>query len=130
MRVTNCIFENFDEGITEDDGIVNLNMAMLGHQCAFRNVTTPVNTNGTEAAAVRKTYTLSGSPFVNAGSGDFSLNNTAGAGAVCRAANLGRVYDPTDSGSEDFNGSLGAVQLAAAGGGSNVIIDSNIQIGL
>lgn len=32
--------------------------------------------------------TLTGDPFVNAATGDFSLNTTAGAGAVCRAAGI------------------------------------------
>lgn len=32
--------------------------------------------------------TLSASPFTNAASGDFSLNNTAGGGALCRAAGI------------------------------------------
>lgn len=51
---------------------------------------------------------LSGSPFTNAAAGDFTLNNTAGAGASCRAASLfwGGYAD------------LGAVQHQDAGGSS------------
>lgn len=50
---------------------------------------------------------LSGSPFTDASTGDFTLNNTAGGGADCRAASLywGGFAD------------LGAVQHQDAGGG-------------
>lgn len=51
--------------------------------------------------------TLTGDPFTNAASRDFTLNNTSGAGALCRAA------------SKLFGGQrdLGAVQTQAASGG-------------
>lgn len=51
--------------------------------------------------------TLTGDPFTNAASQDFTLNNTSGAGALCRAT------------SKLFGGyrDLGAVQTQAAGGG-------------
>lgn len=63
---------------------------------------------------------LTGDPFTNAASDDFSLNNTSGAGALCRAASL------SWGGFED----IGAVQHEDAGGGG-LFINSrrNILIG-
>lgn len=45
-------------------------------------------TSGVPSYMVRGSVTLTGSPFTNAAGGDFTLNNTAGAGAACRAAGL------------------------------------------
>jgi len=50
--------------------------------------------------------TLTGSPFTNAAGGDFSLNNTAGAGAAVRNSSLPRQWGTTTTGYPDF----GAVQ--------------------
>lgn len=49
---------------------------------------------------------LTGSPFTNAGAGDFSLNNTAGAGAALRNSSNPRKWGTTTTGYPDF----GAVQ--------------------
>jgi hypothetical protein len=58
--------------------------------------------------------TLTGDPFTNAAGGDYSLNNTAGAGAACRAAGLlGAFSNGTTTGYRD----LGAVQHQDSGGG-------------
>lgn len=43
-------------------------------------------TSGIPSANLIGAVTLSGDPFTNAASGDFSLNDTSGAGASCRAA--------------------------------------------
>lgn len=58
--------------------------------------------------------TLSGSPFTNAGAGDFSLNNTAGAGASARAAGSPGVIGP--SGTTTGYLDLGAAQHQDSGG--------------
>lgn len=50
--------------------------------------------------------TLTGDPFTNAAGGDFSLNNTAGAGASLRNSGLPRKWGTTTTGYPDF----GAVQ--------------------
>ena len=50
---------------------------------------------------------LTGDPFTNAGSEDFTLNNTSGAGALCRATSQLWAGE----------GDIGAVQHADAGGG-------------
>ena len=48
---------------------------------AFYANTSGARNSGSPAAA--SDVTLTGNPFTNAGSGDFSLNGTAGAGAAC-----------------------------------------------
>ncbi len=57
--------------------------------------------------------TLTGDPFTNAASSDFSLNNTAGAGAACRAVYPGASKDGTNTSYRD----LGALQHQDSGGG-------------
>lgn len=62
--------------------------------------------------------TLTGDPFTNAGSGDFSLNNTSGAGAACRAAGFPGVFPGgTTTGYLD----MGSVQHQDTGGGGGVV---------
>lgn len=64
--------------------------------------------------APQNQVTLSGDPFTNSGAANFSLNNTAGAGAACRGAGIGG-FD------------LGALQAAASGGvGSSSIFGSQL----
>jgi hypothetical protein len=58
--------------------------------------------------------TLTGDPFTNAAAGDFSLNNTAGAGAACRAAGFPGVFP---GGLTTGYLDIGAVQHQDAGGG-------------
>jgi hypothetical protein len=58
--------------------------------------------------------TLTGNPYTNSAGGDFTLNNTAGAGAACRAAGTpGALPGVTQTGKLD----LGVFQHADAGGG-------------
>jgi hypothetical protein len=54
---------------------------------------------------------LSAAPYTNSGSGDFSLNNTAGGGAACRGITVTLPGGLTVSRPD-----IGAVQSAAAGG--------------
>jgi hypothetical protein len=62
--------------------------------------------------------TLSGDPFNGRTSNDFSLNNTAGAGASCRGAGFPGVLQIGGTGYID----IGALQTQAGGGGSTVIV--------
>lgn len=67
--------------------------------------------------------TLSGNPFTNATGGDFSLNTTAGAGALCRAAGMPGVFPGgLTTGFLD----IGAVQSSTAGGGGTTSVYSMI----
>lgn len=60
--------------------------------------------------------TLTGDPFTNAAGGDFSLNNTAGAGAAVRGTGTpGALLGISQTGAMD----LGALQAAVTASGSN-----------
>lgn len=61
--------------------------------------------------------TLTGDPFVDAASGDFQLNNTAGAGAECRNVLPSSGWKGSGMGSVKTE-AIGAVQVAAGSGGS------------
>lgn len=66
---------------------------------------------------------LSADPFTNAAAGDFSLNNTAGGGAVCRAAGIPGVFP---GGLTTGYLDIGAAphQDSGGGGGMGVLIGS------
>lgn len=58
-------------------------------------------------------------PFTNSAGGDFSLNNTAGAGAICRAAGFPGVFPGgTTTGYLD----IGATQSQGTGGTSTIVV--------
>lgn len=60
----------------------------------YYNAASGFTNYATEAEPIAN-ESLSGSPFVDAAGGDFSLNNTAGAGAVCRIAGFA-INEPYD----------------------------------
>lgn len=64
------------------------------------------------ALAELNPITLTGDPYTNSGSGDFTLNNTSGAGALCRGASL------LWAGEQDN----GAVQHTDSGGGGGAYV--------
>jgi hypothetical protein len=70
---------------------------------------------------------LTGSPFTNAGADDWTLNNTAGAGADVRAA-YGPAIDATNIGYAD-GGAL-QHQDAGGGGGGGIILPRSLNGGL
>ncbi len=76
--------------------IANDNIYMFS--CAYYNNGTNVSANITAANNIGGIL-LTGDPFTNAAGNDFSLNNTAGAGAACRAAGI-----PTSSGTYSLPG--------------------------
>lgn len=81
------------------------------HHNAFYN-------NGTDLSGVASgpgDVTLTGLPYTNAGGGDFTLNNTAGAGAACRGVAVAMLYGGTTY------PDLGAFQHQDAGGGGALL---------
>jgi len=61
--------------------------------CAgYNNTSGNVNTTAYPASLLVGFLTLTGSPFTNAGAADFSLNNTAGAGAAVRAVSYPATF--------------------------------------
>ncbi len=59
--------------------------------CAGYNNTSG-NYNASQVTNINSFQALTGDPFTNAAGGDFSLNNTAGAGAACRAAGMPGLF--------------------------------------
>jgi len=84
-------------------------------------------TNRTGLPAGAHDVTLTGDPFNGASSGDFSLNNTAGAGAACRAAGFpGALPGGSTTGYLD----IGAAQHQDAGGGSTFAVSTHCPVSL
>jgi hypothetical protein len=76
---------------------------------AGSNTSGNTSTGATHNFQIPTLIALTADPFVNAASRDFSLNNTAGGGALCRAAGmLGAFFGGTTTGYRD----IGAVQHA------------------
>jgi hypothetical protein len=69
--------------------------------------------SSTAFTSVYNEKVLTGNPFTNAASGDFSLNNTAGAGALLRGAGLPGVFA---GGLSTGYSDIGAIQHQAVGG--------------
>jgi hypothetical protein len=83
--------------------------------CAGRSNTSG-NTN-TSSSGSFGFVTLSADPFTNASSNDFSLNNTAGGGAACRAAGaLGTFPGGSTTGYIDIGAAQHADPVATSGG--------------
>lgn len=100
-----CIFvSNGTGGSGYGINVGSTNEAIL-IDCAFYN-NHDGTTNGAGVNAIG-TITLTGSPFNDSANGDFSLNNTASAGASCRGAGLG-TFLLAASGSGSVNGATNA----------------------
>ena len=113
LTLMNCIFYNTNTGISCATASINghffqFKNAFGGNSTADRNVNTPAGYGD---------IALSGDPFTNAGSRDFSLDNTASEGAACRGvgypAKVG-IYDDTTATYLDVGAAQ--VQASAAGG--------------
>ncbi len=107
----NCIAEGQVAGTAygftaQAVGIANQLINCAGYNNTTANVnTTNIPTPTTGFVAGSSTF------FTNAGSSDFSLNNTAGGGAAARAAGLATMPNSTQTGYPD----IGAVQHQDAG---------------
>lgn len=83
--------------------------------------TTATISDGVSPYSYVGNVTLTGVPFTNAGAGDYSLNNTAGQGAACRAAGFaGTFIGGLSVGYQD----MGAIQHKdpASSGTTNIFI--------
>lgn len=92
--------------------------ALIQRNNAFRSNTSG-DRNATYFASSASDITLTGDPFTNAAGGDYSLNNTAGAGAACRSAGFPGV---TVSGTGYAD--IGAFRHQDAGGGTTTVINT------
>ena len=111
----NCIAEGNTENGFE---IVNIQAALVN--CAGYNNTSGNTSLGTNVGVQNLGFvTGSATFFTNAGTGDFSLNNTAGGGAVARAAGYPGIFPGgLTTGYEDIGAAQ--VQATASAGGSYV----------
>lgn len=105
MAINNVSYGNGAYGLRS--GVTTLTDALLDYN-AFGS-----NTSGARSAVPTGAHdvTLTGNPFTNAGSGDFSLDSVTGEGAACRGAGAPAAFLPTAStGYPD----IGAVQAQGA----------------
>jgi len=100
----NCIAE----GNTLAGYRINTGSQTLYNCADYNNSTRHTITGGTVFGDVNP-ITLTGSPFTNAATGDFTINNTAGAGADCRAVGFPAAFPPPISGTTNFR-DIGAAQ--------------------
>lgn len=109
--VINCIAEaNTTTGIIISSSSPD---TILSNNATYNNGTS-INIGSGKGNYNINQVTLTGSPFTNAGSRDFSLNNTASAGAACRAAGIpGLTPDGLTTGYLD----IGYAQHQDTGGG-------------
>jgi len=116
LQVVNSIFYNMLYGITTACTVgVFANLRAYFRKNAFGSMTSGFYQNFTGGIG---DVTLSGDPFTSKSTGDFSLNNTAGAGAACRAAGFpGAFPGGTTTGYLD----IGAAQHQDSGGGGLMI---------
>jgi hypothetical protein len=119
FRCFNCIaYANTQDGF-HNDGLYAWNITVAcaagGNAVNYRNVT---------ASALFRCLTLAGDPFVSAGTGNFGLNNTAGAGAACRGAGIIGAFPglPNSSTFDD----LGVAQHQDGGGGGGGGVNRSI----
>lgn len=123
--IRNCVFvSNAGYGINSSS-TVYLAGALCEDYNAFWN-----NTSGAvhNLTAGSHDVTLSGDPHTNGSGGDFTLNNTASAGAACRAAgSLGTYPDATGTGYLD----IGPMQHQdPAGGGGGLLVHPGMTGGM
>lgn len=116
--VVNCIVENVNPGSLtgyafSSQASVSYGWAMGFINCFAYNIKTAViDPARLVDANMYGITTLSGSPFVAPGSGNFATNNTAGAGALVRAASIPSLYP---AGTSTSYLDAGALQAQAAG---------------
>lgn len=130
LFVSNSIFVS--NGVVGIDSVLTLggtaNLAtFVGLYNAFYN-----NTSGNYAnlSAQATDISLTGSPFNSPSTGDFSLNGTAGQGALCKGAGYQGTLAGASGGATSAALDIGAVQSASSGGGggttNNYIIAKNV----
>lgn len=105
--INNIIYGNTSFGITvtlsSSASSILLNNAFGANGTDTNNLPTAIGS-----------VTLVGDPFTNSGTGDYSLNNTAGAGAACRQTGFpGVMLGGATTGYAD----IGAIQAQATAGG-------------
>jgi hypothetical protein len=112
FSVSNCIFYgNSGTALVPSSSATNANLAGAKASCC-----NAFGSNGTNYAnwlGSPGDVTLTANPFTSSGTGDYSLNATAGGGAACKGAGFPGIFPgATSTGHMD----IGAVQSAGGGG--------------
>lgn len=121
----NCIAEgNTGVGFTAS---ATQSAALLVNNAAYSNTGGNTSLTGATATIFNTGFqTLTGSPFTDAANQDFSLNNTASAGAACRAAGFPGVLAVGGTGYLD----IGALQHADPAGSGTTIAGTPMLRGM
>jgi hypothetical protein len=106
--ISNCTTGVFSD--TSDSGQIHF------FNNAYYNNTADNDFTDTYVSGEINKITLSANPFTDEPNGDFTLNSTAGGGALCRAAAYPTDYD--FDGTDDHFADVGALQHEDSGGGS------------
>lgn len=113
FSLENCImYGNTGYGINQVNAVTAAWPVYASRNTAFGGNTTAARQNW---SAGTNDVTLTGNPFTNAAAGDYSLNNTAGAGAACK--NVGYPANFAAGLSTASSSSLGITQPASTSGG-------------
>lgn len=120
-EISNNIFVS-NVGIGLNTSAMNpvINDVLMHHNAYYNNGTARSGNN-----AGTGDVTLTGVPFTNAGSGDFSLNNTASQGAACRSAGFPGVLVAGGTGYED----IGALRHQDPSGTGGMLVHPGMQGG-
>ena len=130
FAIINCIFDsNGGYGINGSSGVSEVDRAWIDYN-AFRN-----NTSGemNNLANGPNDVTLTADPFTDAASFDFSLNDTAGGGAACKAAGtpgVGELGGGQDASGTDSYVDLGAAQRQEPTGGGGLLVHPGMTGGM
>jgi hypothetical protein len=112
FSVSNSIFYG-NSGVALAPSSANLNANLAGAKASCCNAFGSNGTNYANWVGSSGDVTLTANPFTNSGTGDYSLNATAGGGAACKGAGFPGIFPgATSTGHVD----IGAVQSAGAGG--------------
>lgn len=109
INVTNCI--GYNNGTGGSGKFINAPNQLPGFWFNYNAYASGDLTNVTAGAS---DVNITGDPFTASGSNDFSLNNTAGAGATCRNAGFPSATGPGTFGAG--YGDIGALRHQDAGG--------------
>lgn len=109
---------DLDSNIFDSNGAFGVTLGATPSALFNRNNAYRSNTSGNRnnIPVGQADVALTGSPFTNAAGGDFSLNNTAGAGAACRAVGFPGVMGAGSGGTGYLD--IGALQHQDSGGSS------------
>lgn len=118
----NIITSNGGYGINIANAPSGSTIVMTDKNFFYSNTSGEIN-NTARVVQLYPNITLTGTPYTNSGSGDFSLNNTASAGAAVRSAN---PYNSFPNGSTTSYLDGGAIQKS---GGSTAATILTISVG-